>query len=183
MEIGKFTTLEITKPFYHGTEKVEITFNADAFTPEFYRLLAKTFREKLRKAIAADKAEAAKAAPTKALAEAKSKRGQSRSKAASQPKPTETTLDIGKPFEETALYMEVEREIYATFLADGILLAWDVWNHGEPVAVSKAALMRLHPHTVKHLYDFCSEFSTPVKKREIAEMQASQTISGATDAG
>ena len=137
MEISKLSTRIVTEEMERGGEKCSLTFDADAFTPEFLRGVAAAFKQKFAELTRQDKLAAKRR---------KSARG------------VEKTL---LPFEDQARVEEVHREVYVDLLFPNILKAWGVTNSGQAVKLTRAALMSLPPRTVKEIYTFCVNNSGP----------------------
>jgi hypothetical protein len=161
MDILKFQAKPVKENF-HG---LNITFNADAFTPEFFRNAAAKFRE-LREITKADD-EAAAAAMEKAVED--------------RDMLEQTALNL----ESEARFQEAKRDIWSIMLIP-VLMEWDLTRveKGKEVAVplTEDEIKKLKPALVEQLYTFCLEKSRP-KEPEIPTIQTSPTISESTDAG
>jgi hypothetical protein len=157
MELKNLREHPIAATFSDGDgEECAIVFNGNAFTPSFLRVVAEKLREMVRKLTPV------------------------------QPKEEDENVSEGeqvaRELEANADFLEIEREVYADMLASRVLTKWDVTDGGQPVPITKEVLASLHPRTVKGLWDFCAERSSP-KKRQTLETQANPTTEEITDAG
>lgn len=166
MDVLDFQANPLTETFTRHGKSMQVTFNADAFTPDFFRAAAQMFREIHRDAKVKDEE------ATSALKSAK--------KAKNDNEQVALNLDA------RARQLEIRREIYARLLAGTpdtpVLMGWELTRDGEPIDVNYDELSRLHPEAITDLYNFCLERSVP-KSPEIPTTPASQTISETTDAG
>ena len=166
MDVLEFQANPKTDTFTRHEKSMQVTFNADAFTPDFFRAAAQMFRDIHREAKAHDD-EAVKA--FKSAQKAKDGNEQS-----------------ALNFEGMARRGEIQREIYARLLAGTpdtpVLMDWELTRSGEPIPITFDELNRLHPDFVEDLYQFCLEHSIP-KSPETPTTAASQTISETTAAG
>ena len=164
MDVLEFQANPATETFTRHDKSMSVTFNTDAFTPDFFRSAAQMFRDIHREAKEGD------ARATKAFKEAK-KDDNERS---------------ALQFEAQARRLEIQREIYARLLAGTeetpVLMDWELTRNDETIPITYDELSRLHPDFVQDLYNFCLEHSIP-KSPEIPTTAASQTISGTTAAG
>jgi hypothetical protein len=164
MDVLEFQANPITETFTRHNKSMSVTFNADAFTPDFFRAAAQMFREIHQQAKEGD------TQATEAFKKAK--------------KDDNERSALG--FEAQARRLEIQREIYARLLAGTpdtpVLMDWELTRDGEPLPITAAELSRLHPDFVQDLYNFCLEHSIP-KSPEIPMTAASPTISETTDAG
>lgn len=164
MDVLEFQANPVTETFTRHDKSMLVTFNADAFTPDFFRAAAQMFREIHQQAKAGDKQ------ATEAF-----KRAQ---------KDDNEKSALG--FEAQARRLEIQREIYARLLAGTpdtpVLMGWELTRDGEAIPVTRDELSRLHPDFVQDLYNFCLERSIP-KSPEIPTIVASTTISETTAAG
>lgn len=148
MELSQLRDNPTTETFDDGGEGFTVTFNRNAFTPEFLRNAANQIR---------------KLAETVHKAEAPKRRGK---KQAEQPDPLTESEITARSMEFNATFQEIEREVYADILAKHVLSAWSITDDGEPVVPSKEVLVTLHPRTVRGLWEFCFEKSSTVKKQQ-----------------
>lgn len=166
MDVLEFQANPITETFTRHGKSMQVTFNADAFTPDFFRAAAQTFREIHRQAKAKDEE------VSKAFKSAR--------------KSKDDNEQVAMSFEGNARRLEIRREIYARLLAGTpdtpVLMDWELTRDGEAVPITFDELNRLHPDFVNDLYYFCLEHSVP-KSPEIPTTAASPTISETTDAG
>lgn len=142
---------------------MDIVFNADAFTPDFFRNAAVKFRKLFKAA--------------HAKAEAATKR---------QKNMTDAVERIAQTFEDNADGLEIDRDFFASILAGTekipVLMEWDLTDKGEPVPCTEVELRKRKPKLLKELYTFIVEASNP-KSPEIQTTPTSKTISGNSDAG
>ena len=164
MDVLEFQANPITETFTRHGKSMQVTFNADAFTPDFFRAAAQMFREIHQQAKQGDEQAA------EAFKRAK--------------KDDNERSALG--FEAQARRLEIQREIYARLLAGTpdtpVLMEWELTREGEPIPITSSELSRLHPEFITDLYNFCLEHSIP-KSPEIPMTAASPTISETTDAG
>lgn len=166
MDVLEFQANPHTETFSRHGKSMSVTFNADAFTPDFFRAAAQMFRD-IHRATKAKDEEASQA--FKSARKAKDENEQS-----------------ALNFEGMARRGEIKREIYARLLAGTedtpVLMAWELTRNGETIPITFEELNRLHPDFNEDLYQFCLEHSIP-KSPEIPTTAASPTISETTDAG
>lgn len=164
MDVLEFQANPITETFTRHGKSMAVTFNTDAFTPDFFRAAAQMFRDIHQQAKDGDKK------ATEAFKQAK--------------KDDNERSALG--FEAQARRLEIQREIYARLLAGTpdtpVLMDWELTRDGDPLPITYTELARLHPDFVQELYNFCLEHSIP-KSPEIPMTAASPTISETTDAG
>ena len=164
MDVLEFQANPVTNTFTRHGKSMAVTFNTDAFTPDFFRAAAQMFREIHAQAKAGDEQ------ATEAFKRAK--------------KDDNERSALG--FEAQARRLEIQREIYARLLAGTsdtpVLMDWELTRNGETIPITHDELVRLHPDFVQDLYNFCLEHSVP-KSPEIPMTAASPTISETTDAG
>lgn len=164
MDVLEFQANSKTEIFTRHGKSMSVTFNTDAFTPDFFRAAAQMFREIHTRAREGD------IEATEAFKKAK--------------KDENEKSALG--FEARARQLEIQREIYARLLAGTedtpVLMEWELTRNNEPIPVNFDELNRLHPDFVTDLYNFCLEHSVP-KSPEIPTTVASPTISETTDAG
>lgn len=164
MDVLEFQANPVTETFTRHNKSMRVTFNTDAFTPDFFRAAAQMFREIHRDAKLGDEQ------ATEAYKKAK--------------KDDNEKSALG--FEAQARRLEIQREIYARLLAGTpdtpVLMDWELTRSGETIPINRDELSRLHPEFVSDLYNFCLEHSVP-KSPEIPMTAASPTISETTDAG
>lgn len=166
MDVLEFQANPATETFTRHGKSMAVTFNTDAFTPDFFRAAAEMFRTIHREAKAKDE-EVGKAW-----------------KSAKKGKDENETVAL--TFEGNARRLEIRREIYARLLAGTpdtpVLMDWELTREGAPIPITFDELNRLHPDFVEDLYQFCLEHSIP-KSPETPTTAASPTISETTDAG
>lgn len=166
MDVLEFQANPVTKTFTRHNKSMQVTFNADAFTPDFFRAAAQMFRDLHKQAKEKDEE------VSQALKSAK--------------KAKDDNEQVALTFEGNARRLEIRREIYARLLAGTedtpVLMAWELTRNDEPLPITFDELNRLHPDFIEDLYQFCLEHSVP-KSPEIQTTAASQTISETTDAG
>lgn len=164
MDVLEFQANPITETFTRHGKSMSVTFNTDAFTPDFFRSAANMFREIRQQAKAGDEQ------ATEAYKKAKKDDNE------------RSALN----FEARARQLEIQREIYARLLAGTpdtpVLMDWELTRNGEAIPITADELKRLHPDFIEDLYSFCLEHSVP-KSPEIPMIAASPTISETTDAG
>lgn len=164
MDVLEFQANPITETFTRHGKSMQVTFNVDAFTPDFFRAAAQMFREIHAQAAAGDKE------ATEAFKKAKKDDNE------------RSVLQ----FEAQARRLEIQREIYARLLSGTpdtpVLMDWELTRNGEAIPITTDELNRLHPDFISDLYNFCLEHSVP-KSPEIQTTPASQTISETTGAG
>lgn len=164
MDVLEFQANPVTETFTRHGKSMQVTFNSDAFTPDFFRAAAKLFRDIHKRAKEGDDA------AVEAFKKAK--------------KDDNERSALG--FEGKARQLEITREIYSRLLAGTadtpVLMAWELTRSNEPISITFEELNRLHPDFVQELYQFCLEHSIP-KSPEIPTTAASQMISETTDAG
>jgi hypothetical protein len=164
MDVLQFQANPQTETFTRHGKSMEVTFNTDAFTPDFFRSAAQMFREIHQQAKDGD------AQATEAFKKAKK----------------DDNERVALNFDARARQLEIQREIYARLLAGTpdtpVLMGWELTRDGETIPITLDELNRLHPDFVTDLYSFCLEHSVP-KSPEIPTTAASPTISETTDAG
>jgi hypothetical protein len=164
MDVLEFQANPVTETFTRHGKSMTVTFNTDAFTPDFFRNAAQMFREIHQQAKDGD---------TQATEAYKRAKKDDNEKSALS-------------FEAQARRLEIQREIYARLLAGTsdtpVLMDWELTRNGETIPITHDELSRLHPDFVQDLYNFCLEHSIP-KSPEIPTTAASQTISETTAAG
>lgn len=164
MDVLEFQANPVTETFTRHGKSMSVTFNTDAFTPDFFRSAAQMFRDIHRGAKAGDEQ------ATEAFKRAK--------------KDENEKSALG--FEAQARRLEIQREIYARLLVGTpdtpVLMDWELTRNGEMIPITYDELSRLHPDFVQDLYNCCLEHSIP-KSPEIPTTAASQTISETTAAG
>lgn len=149
MDILEFQANPKTERFERNGKGMNITFNADAFTPEFFRNAAMRFRQVLTTAQKGDKS------ATDAFKKARKEKNALE----------QTALGL----ENQARYLESERDIYAVLLAGTpecpVLMEWELTRNIDgvdvPILVSEDEIRKLKPALVKDLYVFCLENSGP----------------------
>lgn len=164
MDVLEFQANPITETFTRHGKSMSVTFNADAFTPDFFRSAAQMFREVHKRAVEGDKE------ATAAFKQAKKDENE------------RSALN----FEGMARRGEIQREIYAALLAGTpdtpVLMDWELTRDGATIPITADELNRLHPQFITDLYQFCLEHSIP-KLPETPTTAASPTISETIDAG
>lgn len=164
MDVLEFQANPVTETFTRHNKSMSVTFNTDAFTPDFFRSAAQMFRDIHTRAKQGD---------TEATEAYKKAKKDENEKSA-----------LG--FEARARQLEIQREIYARLLAGTpdtpVLMEWELTRNGETIPITTEELNRLHPDFITDLYNFCLEHSVP-KSPEIPTTAASPTISETTDAG
>jgi hypothetical protein len=158
MELSKLRERLKTATMEREDDRLEVTFNADAFTADFFRSLAASMRARLTEIDA----------PQKPARKPRARKGAARSKAGHVGLALTRSLDI------QAAALEVERDLYAEVLAKHVLRGWSVTEGGAPVAPSFAVLQTLTVGTLKAIFDFCVEQSNP-KAQPAPETSASRT--------
>lgn len=162
MDIHEFQLNPVTEYFGPEGRGINVTFNADAFTPEFFRNAASRLREQFARAREEDKEFEKKLKKAKGV---------------------ERTL---LSFEENARILEIERDVYAALLTGTpgtpVLLEWGFTDKGEPLPITEEVLRGLHPRMVKDLYIFCTENALP-KSPATAVTQTNQTTSATSEDG
>lgn len=141
MELSSFSENIVTVPYERNGERVELSVNIDAFTPEFFRVTGKRLDGKLKVLQAEDKV-----------------RGKKK-------------VDRIQFFEAEARALEINRDIYAELLSSGVLTAWTVTENEIPIPPSKEVLLSLPPRLVQELWELCLEAAKTVKKRGDAETE------------
>lgn len=68
-------------------------------------------------------------------------------------------------FEVEARALEIQREIHASLLSNGVLKGWTVTVDGKPVEPTKELLMSRPPLLVEALWNACLNAAKTVKKR------------------
>lgn len=164
MDVLEFQANPVTETFTRHGKSMSVTFNTDAFTPDFFRAAAAMFRE----------------------IHARAKEGDEQATEAFKRAKKDDNERVALNFDARARQLEIQREIYARLLAGTpdtpVLMDWELTRNGEKLAIDHDELSRLHPEFVQDLYNFCLEHSVP-KSPEIPTTAASQTISETTDAG
>lgn len=143
MELSSFSENIVTVPYVRSGETVDLSVNIDAFTPEFFRIVGERFTKKMKELEREDSAK-------------KGKKGK------------KADAEI---FETEARALEVNREIYADLLSNGVLVGWTVTENGKPVMPTKDILLKLPPRLVVELWNLCLEASKTVKKRVDEEIE------------
>lgn len=164
MDVLEFQANPITETFTRHGKSMSVTFNTDAFTPDFFRAAAQMFRDIYSRA----------------------KQGDTEASEAFKKAKKDENERSALGFEAQARRLEIQREIYARLLAGTedtpVLMGWELTRNSEPLPITFDELNRLHPDFITDLYDFCLEHSIP-KSPEIPMTAASPTISETTDAG
>lgn len=164
MDVLEFQANPVTETFTRHGKSMQVTFNTDAFTPDFFRAAAQMFRDVHKRA----------------------KEGDSEAVEAFRKARKDDNERVALNFEGQARQGEIKREIYARLLAGTedtpVLMGWELTRADEPILITFDELNRLHPDFVTDLYQFCLEHSVP-KLPETQTTPASQTISEIIDAG
>lgn len=164
MDVLEFQANPVTETFTRHGKSMSVTFNTDAFTPDFFRAAAQMFREIHARAKEGD------TEATKAFKKAKD----------------DDNERVALGFDAKARQGEIQCEMYARLLVGTpdtpVLMSWELTRGGEPVGITVDELKPLHPEFLTDLYNFCLEHSVP-KSPEIPTTAASQTISETTGAG
>lgn len=156
MELSSLSENIVIVPYERNGERVELSINIDAFTPEFFRAVGERFKAKINTLRTEGK------------------------------KPKSKKVDDAAFFESEAQTLELNREIYADLLSNGVLVAWTVTENGLPVAPSKGVLVMLPPRLVYELWEQCLEAAKTVKKTvgsELSETPTDGVIPEATETG
>ena len=146
MELAKITSeYVITEEFRHGAESFTVTFNADLFSPEYFRSMERAFSKQFEAAREEDKA----------------KHPGFFKRLWHRIKPPPQNRLIEESLIETARSLEIQRDLYSEILAAHVLKDWGLTVDGVPIKPTKEVLARLPPRFVKDLYTFCVEKSLP----------------------
>jgi hypothetical protein len=150
MELSSLSESIVTVSFKRGKDPVDLDVNIDAFTPEFFREVGKRFKVRMKELEAEDKKNKGKKA------------------------------DDAEFFEKEARALEIQREIYASLLAGGVLKDWSVEVDGMHIAPTYEVLITRPPQMVEELWLTCLKAAKTVKKRveEEAEEILENTPSG-----
>lgn len=164
MDVLEFQANPVIETFTRHGKSMQVTFNTDAFTPDFFRAAAQLFREIHKQA----------------------KDGDDKASEAYKKAKKDDNEKSALNFEAQARRLEIQNEIYARLLAGTkdtpVLMDWELTRNGETIPITADELRRLHPDFIQDLYNFCLQHSVP-KSPEIPTTAASQTISETTDAG
>lgn len=168
-DILSFDVSPVTDKF----KGLTVTFNQDAFTPEYYYNVAKLIRETAPR-IAERKANYDEAVKNE----------------------KDVTVSAALSFENSAKRLEEEREVYAILLAGNddtpVLMSWNATRKvkdeksgkmvEQPVPCTKDELMKRSPQFLKELYNWCQENHGP-KSQETPMTPGNSTISETTAGG
>ena len=160
MELSIFSENIVTKTFERNGGSVRLEINIDAFTPEFFRLAAKRFDERMREWTV-------KKTP----------------KSRSKKKSSSAVLDAAVFLENEATALEVKRQIHAELLSSGILKGWDITENDIPVAPTLDVLLALSPALVEGMWGMCLEAAKTVKKTVGAETTQNPMTSETIETG
>lgn len=164
MDVLEFQANPVTETFTRHGKSMSVTFNTDAFTPDFFRSAAQMLRDIHKRA----------------------KDGDEQAVEAFKKAKKDEYERVVLSFEGQARSREIQREMYARLLAGTpdtpLLMDWELTRNGETIPITYDELNRLHPDFITDLYNFCLEHSVP-KSPEIPTTAASPTISETTDAG
>lgn len=157
MDIRDFRTINPINANFQG---LDLTYNADAFTGDFLRRVASTFKEMF---------------------------GEIAQPAQSESNPPENMVESTvRILEETASRIDRTRDFYARILAGTddtpVLMAWALTDKGNPIPCTEDGMKCLEGRVLQGLYEFIRDHPLP-KSPEIPTTVASQTISATTDAG
>ena len=188
MELKRFKVKPRIAEFDREGEKVSITYNADIFTPEFFRLQASALKRRFKDALELDR----ESARMQVQKEATLKAFNARDKRAKNitPKPDDLVAtrgnDLAWTFEQEARMHELERDFFAELLGNAdnpIILDWDVTDNGEKVPVTVEVFKSLPPALVRDLYNFCSRAALPKSPGAMATAPKTSTTPNATTDG
>jgi hypothetical protein len=145
MELSSFSENIVIVPFGRGGETVDLSVNIDAFTPEFFREVGRQSEAKLKALSAEEQRQKGKKKKAK--------------------------TDGLEFFEREARALEIQREIHASLLANGVLKGWSVTKDGQPIEPTKELLMTRPPLLVEALWNACLNAAKTVKKKVDGETE------------
>lgn len=152
MRLSRLDLFLETVEYTRGGEVLTITYDANAFTSEFFRGLSASMRVRMAQ-IEKEDAEVKE--------RLKSAQGLER---------------ILTQFDEEARSIEVERDIYAEMLAKYVIKEWSATDDSDnPLPPTFENLQRLSPRALKELFRFLREYRRPLEQR-IAGTPANPTI-------
>jgi hypothetical protein len=156
MKLSSFSENIVTVPYERSGETVNLEINIDAFTPEFFRQVAKKFEERMNSLRQVEPV----SKPT-------------------EEKPSTPTDEALAFFESEALKLEIGRQIHAELLAAGILKGWDITDDdNRPIEVTYEALLTLPPLLVKDIWNLSLDHADTVKKRAESSTATSGNAQG-----
>ena len=151
---------------------VKITYNADAFTPEFLRKAAQAYKGHYQPVL--------DALPDTNPVE--SDEAEPRSEKQTALVSLNRAVDR---FERSASTLEVERDVFAALLAgtpdNPVIMEWDLTRNGDPIPITEEVLRQMKPQIITDLWACIRDAADP-KSPEIPQTSTSQTISATTNA-
>lgn len=118
MDVLEFQANPVTETFTRHGKSMSVTFNTDAFTPDFFRAAAKMFRE----------------------IHARAKDGDNEASEAFKRAKKDDNEKSALGFEAQARRLEIQREIYARLLAGTpdtpVLMEWELTRNGETIPIA-----------------------------------------------
>jgi len=156
MKLSSFSEHIITVPYERSGEIVNLEINIDAFTPEFFRQVAKKFEARMVSIQQVNEA---------------SEPSEEKSST-----PADEALAF---FESEAQKLEIGRQIHAELLAAGILRGWDITDdNGAPIEVTYETLLMLPPLLVKDIWSLSLDHADTVKKRAESSTATTENAHG-----
>lgn len=160
MDISLLDKHLVTDTLVVGGEGCAITFDANKFTGELGRRMAKTYRTC--------------AARIESQAKAHGKK-----RAKKQETVVSIAEDLASSMELNAALDDLDREIYADALAAdryGILEAWGLTDKGKALAPTFDVLMKRSAPVLKLILNFCRDAALPKKTTTTESLTTAETI-------